>query len=79
MRVEALAHKPITASADVDPWLTITQGARYVHVHQATLRREMYRGRLRHARVGGRKAIRLRRSWLDQWLEGSSTPVEVRR
>ena len=78
MQTETPAHTPTTVSADIDPWLTIAQGATHVHVHQATLRREMSRGRLRYARVGGWKAIRLPRSWLDNWLEASSTPIEVR-
>lgn len=27
------------------------------------------RGELRHVRIGGRRAIRLKRSWIDQWFE----------
>ena len=68
----------IPAHTDV-PWLTLEQGAARARVHVATLRREIQRGRLRHARVGGRKAIRLRPEWLDAWLEASSTPVETSR
>jgi len=59
-------------------WLTLQQGAARASVHEATLRREIQRGRLRHARVGGRKAIRLRPEWIDTWLEQTSTPIEVR-
>ncbi len=62
----------------VDPWLKLGQCAERVQVHEATLRREIQRGRLRHARVGGRKSIRVRASWLDEWLLASSTPVEAR-
>ena len=61
-----------------DPWLTVRQSCDYTQLHDDTLRREIRLGRLRHARVGGRKSIRIRRSWLDAWLESSSTPVEVR-
>lgn len=60
-----------------DPWLRLSQCADRGQVHEATLRREIRRGRLRHARVGGRKSIRIRASWLDAWLEASSMPVEV--
>jgi len=59
--------------------LTLKQAAEVVQTHEATLRREIQRDRLRAARVGGRKSIRLRRSWLDAWLEASTTPVEVNR
>lgn len=62
-----------------DPWLRLSQCAERVQVHEATLRREIQRRRLRHARVGGRKSIRVRASWLDAWLEASSTPIEVKR
>ncbi len=70
---------PAAFGADQDPWLTLKQGAAIVQTHEATLRREIQRGRLRAARVGGRRSIRFRRSWLDAWLEASTVTVEVRR
>jgi excisionase family DNA binding protein len=63
--------------ADSDPWLTLREGAKHVRANEVTLRREIQRNRLRHARIGGRKSIRLRRSWLDAWLEKSTTPTEM--
>jgi len=78
MSARALAFSSdATAATNSDPWLTLAQGAARLQVHEATLRREIQRGRLRHARVGGRKSIRLRASWCDAWLESSTTPVEV--
>lgn len=50
-------------------WITLNEAARIARVSTATLRREIRRGRLRHARVGGRKAIRVRPEWIDAWLE----------
>lgn len=79
MQTEILANTSTTFSADPDPWLTTRQAGDEIHVHEATIRRECKAGRLRHAKVGGRKSIRIRRSWLAAWLEASSTPVEVRR
>jgi excisionase family DNA binding protein len=68
-----------TADAPIvnDPWLRLAEGAARLQVHEATLRRAIKRGQLRAARVGGRKSIRLRASWLDAWLESSTTPIEV--
>ena len=60
-----------------DPWLTLRESGAEAKLHEATLRREIRAGRLRAARVGGRRSIRIRRSWLHAWLEASSTPVEV--
>jgi excisionase family DNA binding protein len=79
MQTEIVANTPTTFSADPDPWLTTRQAGDEIHVHEATIRRECKAGRLRHAKVGGRKSIRIRRSWLAAWLEASRTPVEVRR
>src|SRR5262245_49949998 len=64
-------------AADPDPWLDLTEASVIVGVSTATLRRQIRAGRLRHARVGGYSAIRLRKSWIDTWLEATSTPVEV--
>ena len=79
MQSQTDAHPAAGVSADPDPWLTLQQGAVIVQTHEATLRREIQRGRLRSVRVGGRKSIRLRRSWLDAWLEASTAPVAVSR
>lgn len=62
-----------------DRWLRLAEGAARLQVHEATLRRAIKRGQLRAARVGGRKSIRLRASWCDEWLEQTSTPIEVKR
>jgi len=61
------------------PWLRLAQTATYAAVSPATLCREVKAGRLRAARVGGRRALRFRREWIDEWLTATSTPVEVRR
>lgn len=57
-------------------WLTLGQAADLAKVSTATLRREIRKGRLRHARVAGRRVIRIRSSWIDEWLEQSTAPIE---
>lgn len=60
-----------------DPFLTLDEGAAFTKFHETTLRREIKRGRLRAARVGGRGCIRFRQSWLADWLERQATPIEA--
>ena len=61
------------------PWLTSEQAAARAQVGKKLLYRETKAGRLRVARIGGRRELRFLAEWIDAWLEASSTPVEVRR
>jgi excisionase family DNA binding protein len=56
-------------------WLTRRDAAAYARVSEATIGREVRRGRLRHARVGGRRMLRFRRDWIDDWL-AAAEPAE---
>jgi excisionase family DNA binding protein len=56
-------------------WLTRRDAAAYAQVSEATIGREVRSGRLRHARVGGRRSLRFRRHWIDDWL-AAAQPVE---
>jgi excisionase family DNA binding protein len=60
-------------------WLTVKEAEQRASCSGATLRREIKRGRLRHARVGGRRDIRLRPEWIDEWLDATATPIEAGR
>ena len=74
----AATHTTDAYRADADPWLTLQECADRAHCHEATLRRLIKAGLLRHARVGaGRKHIRVRASWLDAALEACATPQEA--
>ena len=59
-----------------ETWLTRREAAAYVQVSEATIGREVRRGRLRHARVGGRRSLRFRRDWIDDWL-AAAQPAEA--
>ncbi len=50
-------------------WFTVREAAEYATVSADTVYTACEKGELRHAKVGGRKAIRLRAEWIDAWLE----------
>jgi len=61
------------------PWLTATEAAERARVSKDLVYAEVRAGRLRAARVGGRRAIRTRAEWVDAWLDAAATPVEEPR
>ncbi len=58
-------------------WGTVVDAAAYTHVSPKTLYRAVDAGKLRAARVNGRRSLKFRRQWCDEWLESCATPVEV--
>ncbi len=50
-------------------WLTVMQAADYAGVSRDTIYTACERREIRHARIGGRRAIRLKPEWIDEWLE----------
>ena len=50
-------------------WMTVVEGAEYAGVSRDTIYTACERKEMRHARVGGRRAIRLKPEWIDAWLE----------
>jgi len=50
-------------------WLIVAQAAAYAMVSKDTIYTACEKGELRHVKVGGRKAIRIRPEWIDAWLE----------
>jgi excisionase family DNA binding protein len=61
------------------PWLTAEEAATRARSGVKLIYREAKAGRLRVARVGGRRDLRFRAEWIDQWLDARSTPIEVRQ
>jgi excisionase family DNA binding protein len=64
-------------------WFTVSEGAEYAGVSRDTIYTACERGELRHARIGGRRSIRLKPEWIDAWLEqharGTITARETAR
>ena len=71
-------------------WLNVTEGAAHAGVCRDTIYTACERRELRHARLGGRRTIRVKPEWIDAWLEryapepriarpilSRSTPLEV--
>ena len=57
-------------------WLNVAEAAEYAGLSRDTIYTACEARLLRHVRVGGRRAIRLRREWLDEWFE-CHTPETV--
>jgi excisionase family DNA binding protein len=62
-------------AAIASPWLTAEGAAAYAQCGVKLVYREIAAGRLRAARVGGRRDLRLLASWIDDWLIGSAPHV----
>ena len=63
----------MTESMNVpSPWLTVAEAAQRARCGVKTVYREVRAGRLRAARIGGRRELRLRPEWVDTWLEQTS-------
>jgi excisionase family DNA binding protein len=60
-------------------WLTVAEAADHARCGIKLIYREVKAGRLRAAKVGGRRELRLLPEWIDQWLLASTTPIEVNR
>ena len=50
-------------------WLTGVESAIYSGVSRDTIYTACERRELRHARIGGRRSIRIKAEWIDAWLE----------
>jgi excisionase family DNA binding protein len=55
-------------------WLTAAEAAQHARCGVKLICREVQRGKLRAARVGGRRQLRFLATWIDAWLLASSTP-----
>jgi excisionase family DNA binding protein len=60
-------------------WMTAAEGAEYAGVSRDTIYTACERREIRHARVGGRRAIRMKPEWIDEWLERHSRDSQPSR
>ena len=58
-------------------WLTVAEGAEYAGVSRDMIYTACERRELAHARLAGRRAIRLRREWIDGWIEHHTRGVHT--
>ncbi len=58
-------------------WLTVDEAADRARCGVKLIYREVKAGRLRAAKVGGRRELRLLPEWVDEWLLASTTVVEI--
>jgi excisionase family DNA binding protein len=68
-----------TNEPNTSPWLTVKEACPIAKCGAKLLYREIAAGRLRAARIGNRRDLRIHRQWIDDWLTASSKPVEVTR
>lgn len=68
----------MNAPAPDTPWRNAEQAAARGLVSVKVIYAEVKAGRLRAAVVGGRRSLRFRDDWIDQWLEASA-PQEIPR
>ncbi len=59
------------------PWLTVREAAGRAKCGERSIYNATRTGRLRAARLGGRRELRFLPSWVDDWLLASSTPAIV--
>ena len=50
-------------------WLNVGEAAEYAGVCKDTIYTACERNELRHVRIGGRRCIRVKAAWLDEWFE----------
>jgi len=60
-------------------WFTVSEGAEYAGVSRDTIYTACERREVRHARIGGRRSIRLKPEWIDAWLERHAREAIVAR
>jgi len=64
---------PTSKAGPLSPWLTVNEAAERARCGPKLIYREVRAKRLRAARVGGRRELRLLPEWIDAWLLAQTT------
>ena len=67
---------PYRGRAIDSPWWRIREAAQYARCGPKVIYNAVRAGRLRAVRLGGRRELRIRRDWVDAWLERSEVTGE---
>jgi excisionase family DNA binding protein len=67
------ANNVVTNCPASSPWLTVSEAAERARCGVKTIYREVRAGRLKAARIGGRRELRILPEWIDDWLLQSAT------
>jgi excisionase family DNA binding protein len=71
------SFEPIWGAAMTErTWLTVEEAAERARCGVKLVYREVKAGRLRAAKLGGRRELRFLPEWVDQWLLASTAMVE---
>jgi excisionase family DNA binding protein len=71
--MERLKESPERIVSEATRWLTVKQASARAQCGANMLYPEVRAGRLRAARVGGKRSLRFRAEWVDEWLRASSS------
>lgn len=58
-------------------WLTVNEAAEHARCGKRSIYMGVQQGKLRAARLGGRRELRFLTEWIDEWLLASSTPKVI--
>jgi excisionase family DNA binding protein len=66
------------SSTEPKVWLTVSEAAAHANVCRDVIYDACERGELQHVRIAGRRAIRLRAGWVDEWLTRFTVSAQPR-
>jgi excisionase family DNA binding protein len=77
VRASILCRPIVPRRFDMKTWLNVAEAAEYAGVSRDTIYTACERREIHHARVGGRRSIRLKPEWIDAWLERHARRAEA--